>query len=619
MLEIKKRDNMRFRRNFLHEKLNNLFVNKMYLIVLFIIFIKSLLFIGLLGTSEATGINLSKGFFSVPPFLVYLSYAMIILSISFLFKGRMHLWALIFIDILATILFVGDAWYYRGFSGFLNFFLLSQTSNLDNLKSSVLSMFRPIDLVFIIDIVLLVCYVGHKKELYKGVKRSVSLFLLTLIMPILYMTYIHYKVDIFQRCFYGQTAFLQSWAPTQTISNLGPLGYHFYDGYKYYENSRHHSLSQSEKQDIKAWYDKNIENLPDNKYAGMFKGKNLLVIQVESLENFVIGQKIQGQEITPNINKLLENSLYFSNYHENVYNGTSSDSDLMTNTGVYPVRDGSTFFRYPNNVYKHSLPKLLEDMGYSTVAIHPDKGSYWNWMPSLQSIGFQNTIDATHFQSTEPIGLGLADHEFTQQVAPIVEQEKQPFYTFMVTLTSHAPFYLPNKYKELNLTDGFNNNILGQYFQAIHYTDKVIGKFLDDLDKSGALKNTVVVLYGDHTSVHKYYEDKVDAVKPSEDWWMHNDMRIPLIIYNPSVKGETFDVQGGQIDIMPTLAYLMGVDKDKYQRDALGKVLVNTNKNYTILENFKMYGKYTPEDEKHAKDAIMLSDKMVQSDYFKGN
>lgn len=605
-------------KNVIIKNLKYLFKNKIYFLVGLFIFIKSIIFIGMIGTSKATGINISKGFFSVPPYLVYISFVVLILSFSFLFKGRKHLYSLIVIDILITILFIGDVWYFRGFSGFLNLFLFSQTSNLDNLSSSILSMFRPIDFIYIVDIILLIAYSIFNRELYVGVKRNIILFLATLIIPSLYMTYYYYKVDVYKRCFYGQTAFIQSWAPTQTISNLGPIGYHIFDGYKYYINTRPYHLSDSEKQEITQWYDKKVENLPDNQYAGMFKGKNLIVIQVESLENFVINEKINGQEITPNLNKLLKNSLYFNNYRENVYNGTSSDSDLLTNAGVYPVREGSMFFRYPNNQYKASLPKLLEGMGYSTTAIHPDKGSYWNWMQALTAIGFQKCIDSESFNSTEPIGLGLSDHQYFEQSIAMLEKEKTPSYTFMVTLSSHAPFDLPEKYKELKLDADFDKNILGGYFQSIRYTDTQIGKFIDNLDKKGMLKNTVIAIYGDHTGVHKFYPDKVDEIKPAESWWQNNEMRIPLIIYNPDAKGEVISTQAGQIDFLPTISYLMGVDNRLYEKSALGKVIVNTKRDYTILEDFKMYGKYTSEDEKLMKDGILLSNKMVQSNYFKG-
>lgn len=618
---IKTRTNFKIgtKTNMISNAVENLYKNKIYIFMALVIFIKTILFVGLLGTEKAASINIAKGFFSVPPYLVYMSFVMIILSFAFLFKGRAHLWALVIIDIVATVLLVGDAFYYRGFAGFLNYFLFSQTSNLDNLGSSIISMSRPIDLIFVIDIVVIIAYIIFNKELYRGVKRSFTLFIATLLIPTLYLTYIHYKVDVYERCFYGQTAFLQSWAPTQTMSNIGPLGYHIYDSYKYYVNSKPYVLSKGEQEEIKAYQDKNNENLPDNKYAGMFKNKNLLVIQVESLENFVIGQKIQGQEITPNINKLLKNSLYFNNYHENIYNGTSSDSDLMTNAGVYPVREGSTFFRYPNNSYTQALPKTLEAMGYSTLAIHPDKGSFWNWMPSLKAIGFQKCVDSTGFNPTESIGLGIADHVYLEQIVPMLENQKKPFYTFTVTLTSHAPFDLPEKYREMKLDNGFDKNILGDYFQSIHYTDKAIGNFLDSLDKKGILKDTVVVIYGDHTAVHKYYPDKVDEVKPAEDWWMHNDLRIPLIVYIQGLKGETSDIQSGQIDLLPTISYLMGVDKGKYSTKAFGKNLLNTNKKYSILEDYKILGNYSKEEETHAKEGIYLSYKMVRSNYFKGN
>lgn len=619
MQSILKKNLENLYKNGIIKNLDYLLKNKMYFLVGLFIFIKSIIFIGMIGTSKATGINISKGFFSVPPYLVYIAFVMVILSFSFLFKGRKHLYSLIVIDILITALFIGDVMYFRGFSGFLNFFLFSQTSNLDNLASSILSMSRPIDIIYIVDIIFLIVYSFYNKELYVGVKRNIALFIATLIIPSLYMGYYYYKVDVYKRCFYGQTAFIQSWAPTQTISNLGPIGYHIFDSYKYYINTRPYHLSDSEKKEINAWYDKKAENLPDNQYAGMFKGKNLIVIQVESLENFVINQKINGQEITPNLNKLLNNSLYFDNYHENVYNGTSSDSDLLTNAGVYPVREGSMFFRYPNNQYKHALPELLEGMGYETTAIHPDKGSYWNWMQALTAIGFENSIDSESFTNTEPIGLGLSDHQFFEQMIPMIEKQKKPYYTFTVTLSSHAPFDLPEKYKELKLDPDFDANILGGYFQSIRYTDTVIGKFIDTLKQKGMLEDTVIAIYGDHTGVHKFYPDKVDEIQPAESWWKDNQMEIPLIIYNPAVKGEVISTEAGQIDLLPTLSYLLGVDKSLYEKSAIGKVIVNTKRNYTILQDFKMYGDYTEEDEKFMKDGILLSNKMAQSNYFKGN
>ncbi|MBC8059890.1 MAG: LTA synthase family protein [Clostridiaceae bacterium] len=617
MLETQKKFILKLKKDSGPEMISNLFKDKLYHIMVLIISIKSYIFIGLLGTEKATGLNFEQAFMSVPGYLLLISFSMVTLAGTFLFKGRKHLWALIVIDLLITVLIIGDAWYYRGYTEFLNFFLFSQTSNLDNLGSDVLSMSRPIDIVFIIDIVLFIIYASVNRDVYKGVKRNFGLFLLTIILPVCYLGYASYKVDVYGRGFDGQHVFYRSWAPPRTMSYLGPIGYHFFDAFNFYEVSKKYKLSKDEELKINNWYDKNNEKLPDNKFAGMFKNKNLLVIQWESLENFVVNQKIQDQEITPNLNKLLKNSLYFNNYHENTNNGTSSDADLMTNTGVYPVRQGSTFFRYPSNEYKNSLPLLLSGMGYSTYAIHPDKGLYWNWKPALTSMGFQHCLDSSNYNITETIGLGISDKVFMEQIAPIIGKEKNPFYSFVVTLTSHSPFNLPEKHRTLNLTHGFDYNMLGDYFQSLHYTDEALGKLLADLDKQGVLKDTVVAIYGDHTGVHKYYSDIVSSIYPAENWWSDNDLRVPLIIYNQNLTPQTLDIQAGQIDFMPTIAYLMGVDKGKYQNSTLGKVLVNTNKNYTILNDFSTRGNISADEEKHSKDGILLADKMVQSNYFK--
>lgn len=603
--------------NILRNAAKNLINDKFYIAILLLIFLKSMLFIGYMGTTKASGINTSKGFFSAPPYLEYLLYVVLILSFTFLLKGRKRLWALFTADILMTAFFLADALYFRATTCFLNLFILADLPGFKQILLNAALYFRPIDIIFILDIPFICIYILFVKDLYRGSKRSLSLFLFTLIIPLIYITYYHYKIDVYKRCFYGQTAFVQSWAPTQTMSSLGPIGYHLFDIYNYYENSRPYVLTSEDKEEISNWYKENKEELPDNKYLGMFKNKNLIIIQVESLENFVVNLKVDGQEITPNINKLLNNSLYFNNYHENVNNGISADSDLLTNTGLYPVSVGSTYMRYPGNTYKYSLPNVLESKGYNTLAIHPDKGSFWNWVPAMKSIGFDKCMDATSFNINENIGLGISDIDYFNQIAPVLDKMKNPFYAFMVTQSSHGPFDIPESDRELKLDESLHGNIMGDYLQSIHYADKAVGKFINELKSKGLLNNTMLVIYGDHTGVHKFYQDKVDAIKPSQDWWMHNEMEVPLIIYNPSVTGKTFSIEGGQIDVMPTIEYLMGIDKSEYENEAMGKVLLNTNKNYTILQNFKMYGNYTEKDEKHAKNGITISDKIIRSDYFK--
>lgn len=603
-------------KNSLRQNLTGLSKDIVLYFTLISLLLKSIAFVLLINSEKATSFNFGWAFYGNPHMMVYICFIAALLSFSFLFKKRAHLWYLIIINIMVTALIICDLWYYRGFNNFITLHALKQTTNLDNLSSDIVSMMRNIDLIFIIDILILIPICIRLRSIYTNQKRVPLFFFTLLIFSVSYIWISHYKIDIVDK---GQKTILFRicWTPNQTMANLSPIGYHIYDGYNYWEDNKPYNMSTEEKQQIQSWFNDKKENLQDNKYKDLFKGKNLIVIQVESLENFVVGQKINGQEITPNLNKLLKNSLYFNNFHEQVYNGTSSDADLLTNTSVYPVRRGSTFFRYPNNTY-NSLPKLMENIGYSTIAIHPDKGSYWNWMPALTSMGFQKTIDSSFFNMDETIGLGLSDGSYLKQIEPVIKAEKQPFYSFAVTLTSHGPFDLPSKYRELQLDEKLDETKLGGYFQSIHYVDKHLGTLFDNLEKDGILDNSVLVIYGDHTGVHKYYEDEVAKITPQEDWWQGNDWRIPLIMYEKDLNGETINTIGGQIDLMPTLAYLMGVNKEDYEQTAMGRNLLNTNKNFAVLANGKYIGdKTSDKEELEAINGLDIADKLLRSNYFK--
>ena len=315
------------------------------------------------------------------------------------------------------------------------------------------------------------------------------------------------------------------------------------------------------------------------------------------------------------MNNLIKEGLYFPNIYEQVNEGTSSDADLMINTSMYPLRRGSTFFRYPGAAY-NSLPNLLEEEGYDTAAIHPDKGSFWNYASGLRGIGFDTFIDYYSFEIDEEIGLGLSDESYFRQVVPMLKDLKNPFYAFTVTLTSHGPFDLPEEKRALEIDETLDENILGGYFQSINYTDRQIGNFLSQLDKEGLLDNTVIVIEGDHTGVHKYYNSAIETLENPEDWYLDNGHHtVPFIIWSKGMdKGKIFDTIGGQVDIMPTILYLMGIDNEKYINTALGRNLLNTNKSFAVLTDLTVVGENLTEDEKELyKNMVEMSDKMIRS------
>lgn len=613
---------LNFNNAFLHkikQSFTEIIQSKLFLYSFIALTYKTILFILLISDDMANGIKWDAVFFSVPQVLVYGAFFCIILSFGYLFKKKFHLISFSIMNILVTTLYIGDIWYFRSNKTFLNYHMFNYTSNLNNLSESILAMFRWVDVLFILDLIIIIFFSIKLKDNYKEYKRNLMSFVLLFFVPIIYLSYVHVKVDKLKMCYPGQYAFRGLWNKNQIIQNLSPVGYHIFDLYSFYEQSQPYELTASERTEANEWFNNKYEDLPNNEFYGKFKGKNLIVLQVESLENFVINSSIDGNEITPNLNKLLKNSLYFNNFYEQTHNGTTSDAELITNTSVFPVRSGSTFFRYPANEYKNSLPNIMERAGYSTTASHPDKGSYWNWLPALKSIGYDTCLDSSSFTG-EYVGLGLSDASFLQEWIKVIDEQPKPSLSYGITATSHSPFDIPEKDKNLNLgiPDELINTSLGKYLTAINYTDKHIGLFIDELDKKGLLENSVVVLYGDHEGVTKFFKDEMDKLPANMAFANGNDRRVPLLIYSKDIKGQKIETIGGHADTLPTLAYLFGIPKEEYAYTSVGRNLLNTNKNYTVLSTREIRSINMSEaEEAEMLKALDLSDKLIRANYFK--
>ncbi|MBI6091749.1 LTA synthase family protein [Clostridium perfringens] len=591
--------------------------NWVFIFLVVVLQVKSMMLLSMLRTPGSASMNFGIMYFTPPAIWAHIAIVTLIASFVYLFKGKGRMWAAIVIDILVTILFIADIWYYRVNGTFLSIRHIIEPGIFNPIGKSLFN-FKPIDLLFLLDFVILFLvykFTGLKNVKYKSsLKTRLIAFISVFGISAIVIGFGHYYLDIAKKS--DKVLFRIAWAPFQTFSDISPLGYHGYDIY-YYTN-KEMTLTDAQKNEIKTWFDENKEDLPDNKYKGMFEGKNLIAIQVESLENFVIGQKVYGQDITPNINKLLKNSLYFDNIKEQNNSGISSDCDLMVNTSILPVRDGSTFFGYPWTEY-NTLQDLLNSKGYNTISTHPEVPGNWNWAEAHKSFKADKIWDASQFDQSEVIGLGMSDESYLKQIGDKLKKEKQPFYTFLVTLTSHGPFEVPEDKQYLNLPEDLNENMLGAYFQSVRYTDEAIGKFINQLKEEGLLENTVIMLYGDHCGVHKFYEDDIKDSPLEGDWWKDNEKEIPFMIYNPSIKGETISKEGGQIDFLPTIAYLLGFNRDKFDSTAMGRVLVNTNRNAIILNDGEIVGNPTPKEKAHLEKSFNIADMVIQGNYFKNN
>ncbi|MBD8070547.1 LTA synthase family protein [Bacillus sp. PS06] len=547
------------------------------------------------------------------------------LSFSLLFKQPLRIAYLIAVNLVVSFVLFSDLVYFRYFGSPITMYLFLQTSNLEGLGPSILSLIQASDILFFIDIpVILGAYLFLKSEHpLLGIKKRVYLFSSLLIVGILLVSLKPVKIHMLD-----QRDPFKKFTPLSYMIDWGPMGHHVFDAADFVRDSRTINLTAEEEKMINDWFDTRLgaSTLSQDELFGAGKGKNLIVIQVESLQNFVINQQVEGKEITPVLNSLLDNSLYFSNFYPQTAEGNSSDAELLVNTSLYPVREGSTFFRYGHHSYP-SLAKLLAEDGYQSIALHADDGSFWNRELTYPNLGFDTFYDIASFKRDDMIGMGLSDKSFFTQSIPFLKELPEPFYSFYVTLTSHTPYEIPDAENGLQLSEELATSHLGNYFESIHYTDSAIGEFIDQLKKEQLLDDTIIVLYGDHdglfyhrdlAEIEDYYDKKI-----TQEEWMKSYTQVPFIIYHPEFEGKTVTTIGGQIDALPTIAHIMGIETAAYGRQAMGRNLLKDSQGSAIL----MKGDYGEKTYVHPngitfglveeqEKALEVSELLIRSNYF---
>ena len=295
-------------------------------------------------------------------------------------------------------------------------------------------------------------------------------------------------------------------------------------------------------------------------YRGVAKGKNLIIVQTESLNDFVLGAKYNGEEITPNLNRMLkEDSFYFDCFFSTTGTGNTCDAEFSVLNSLYPNNIRECYRMYVDNTY-HGLPWMLRDEGYDALAFHGYIRTFWNRGEAYKNQGFMKFYSQEELDMTESSGFGLTDKELFRQGVDIMKQEKKPFFSFMVTLTNHIPYELDPSMTSLALKPEDKGTLFGNYLQTVRYTDEAFGELIRYLKENDLYDRTMIVIYGDHQGMNR----ETPAVRESVSRFLGRDydydemLRVPLVIHLPGLGDhKTIHTVGGQVDIMPTIANLM--------------------------------------------------------------
>ena len=495
-------------------------------------------------------------------FLNPLPSGLLLLEIGLFFKGRKSYWIMIAIDFVLSLWLFANILYYREFSNFLSLSIIKTSgSTADNLGKSIVGITRVTDFLAFIDIVLVILLMVAKVVKYdlRPLKLRFNLLLEGIAVLLIGVNMLMAQKD-------------RSGLLTRTFDNsyivkyLGMNEYAVYDAFKTAQTSEQMAKANvSDLQSVKKYLKVNYVK-PNSTYTGVAKGKNVLVIHLESFQQFLIGYKWHGKEVTPNLNKLYhsKNTLSFANFYNQVGQGKTSDAEMMLENSLFGLQSGSAMSSYGTSNTFESAPAILKQQGgYTTAVMHGGAGSFWNRNNAYKQFGYEYFMPLSYYQNKPKyyIGYGLKDKIFFSQSIKYIERLPQPFYLKLITVTNHYPYDLDKKNQSIAKTDTGDETVDG-YVQTAHYLDQAVGQLMRWLKKTGLDKNTLLVFYGDHYGISGNHH-KASAELLDQDEFTNFDnlkfQRVPLMFHMKGLKGGIKKTYGGEIDVLPTLLNLLGI------------------------------------------------------------
>lgn len=278
-----------------------------------------------------------------------------------------------------------------------------------------------------------------------------------------------------------------------------------------------------------------------DEYTGLFEDKNLIYVQMESLNTFVIDLEVNGIEVAPYLNQLVRESYYFSNFYATVGQGNSADAEISTLTGLYPNGNSSLHWDYESIDYDLStLAKHFNTQGYATASLHGDTGRFYNREnvhPGL--FGFQAHYALEQYPKTPQthpeafIGSWLRDEylfDWTIELAKEYQEDNLNFFLQPIMLIVHTP-YLGNPMEEKDWGNEINGTQLARYLDFMAYQDMVLAHFIEEIN---TLDDTLVIFYSDHGSAIN--DGTLDLILGElDDMQLRRElMRVPAFIYDTS-------------------------------------------------------------------------------------
>ena len=481
------------------------------------------------------------------------------------------------IYLLLFIWLISNSIYYREFTDFVTVNTMLASSKVSaGLGAAALELFRPWDVIYILDFPILAFFFFKKwirmdnRPFNKRASFAVTSLSAMLFSANLFLAEID-RPELLTRGF-------SNYYVVRALGLPAFLGYSANQTYA--ANKERSKASEADLKPVEEYIQQHYAK-PNPEYFGMAKGRNVIYIHLESFQQFLIDYKLKVDdkeyEVTPFLNSLYHSkeTFAFSNVFNQVKAGKTSDAETMIETGLFGLNQGSFMVNYGGTNTQQAAPFILSKNGYNSSAVfHGNAGSFWNRNTAYKQWGYNYFFDASYFtkqNSSNSFQYGLNDKYMLKDSIKYLERLQQPFYTKFITVSNHYPYTTSLSGDDLGfpLAKTQDETING-YFATANYLDSSIKAFFDYLKESGLYKNSIIVLYGDHYGISNSRNPALAPLlgKNSETWSSYDNamlQRIPYMVVVPGMdKGGIINTYGGEIDMLPTLEHLLGIESNKF-------------------------------------------------------
>ena len=557
-----------------------------------------------------------KDFFNINTLIVTVFSFIYITLFSFVtnvFCEKANKIITVFLTIIITFFTLAQIVYYNFYNSIFSFYSLTTgTGQVLHFWSMIVEVIVRIWYIFALILIPAILFIIFNNKIFEY-KRNKGIILYTFIIGLIVSvlsSYVLIKKYDKGQLYSLNNLIYKTHAPMLTINKTGLLTMEVIDIYRYFFGfEENFDIKKDEVKNVSKKieynkldidFDKLIEESNDetiksmheyfssltpsekNKYTGMFKGKNLIFITAEAFDTIAI-----DENITPTLYKIANNGFIFNNYYQPLYPVSTSDGEYMNVMSLIPKEGVWSFYKTSKNYMPFGIGNMFKKLDYNTYGFHNHNYNYYHREKSHTNIGLtyygcgnglEKKMNCKHWPNS--------DFEMIKATTPYYLNDDKPFMTYYMTVSGHLNYNFSgnnmasrNKSKVKNLN--YKDSIKAYYATQIEF-DKAIEELLNELEESGKLDDTLIVIAPDHypyglTTKDMNTVSRIDRTDKFENY------HTSLIMYNPKIENKVIDKAISGIDILPTIYNLFGIDYDS--RLLMGSDIFSDTEHIVILSD----------------------------------